>query len=86
MSLSPGNKSGDSFNFYPQKRIARWEPSLMGIIECTTSRGEFQRKRIKHLLKSSEVTKNTRIKINWYDFPRRALSKVILKPISFVTK
>ena len=28
MSLSPGNKSGDSFNFYLQKSIARWEPSF----------------------------------------------------------
>ena len=28
MSLSPGNKSGDSFNFCLQKSIARWEPSL----------------------------------------------------------
>ena len=28
MSLSPGNQSGDSFNFHLQKRIARWEPSL----------------------------------------------------------
>ena len=28
MSLSPGNKSSDSCNFYLQKDIARWEPSL----------------------------------------------------------
>ena len=28
MSLSPGNKSGDNVNFYLQKSIARWEPSL----------------------------------------------------------
>ena len=28
MSLSPGNKNGDSFNFYLQKSISRWEPSL----------------------------------------------------------
>ena len=29
MWLSPGNKSGDSFDFYLQKSIARWEPSLI---------------------------------------------------------
>ena len=28
MSLFPNNKSGDSFNFYLQKSIAWWEPSL----------------------------------------------------------
>ena len=28
MSLSPANKSGDSFNFYLQESIVRWEPSL----------------------------------------------------------
>ena len=28
MLLSPVNKSGNSFNFYVQKSIARWEPSL----------------------------------------------------------
>ena len=28
MLLLPGNKSGDSFNFYLQKSIDRWEPSL----------------------------------------------------------
>ena len=28
MSLSSGNKSGDSFNFYLQKSIARWKPSF----------------------------------------------------------
>ena len=28
MLLSPGNKRGDSFNFYLQRCIARWEPSL----------------------------------------------------------
>ena len=28
MLLSPGNKSSDTFNFYLQKSIARWEPSL----------------------------------------------------------
>ena len=28
MSLSPRNKSGNSFNFYLQKSIAQWEPSL----------------------------------------------------------
>ena len=28
MSLSPGNKSGDSFNFHLQNSIARWEPSF----------------------------------------------------------
>ena len=31
MSLSPGNKSDDSFNFYLQKSIARWEPNLRGV-------------------------------------------------------
>ena len=28
MPLSSGNKCGDSFNFYLQKSIARWEPSF----------------------------------------------------------
>ena len=28
MSLSPGNKGDDSFNFSLQKIIARWEPSF----------------------------------------------------------
>ena len=28
MSQSPGKKSGDSFNFYLQKSIARWEPNF----------------------------------------------------------
>ena len=28
MSLSPGNKSDYSFNFYLQKGFAQWEPSL----------------------------------------------------------
>ena len=28
MTLSPGNKSDESFNFYLQKSIARWELSL----------------------------------------------------------
>ena len=31
MSLSPGNKSGDSFNFYLLKSVARWEPILREI-------------------------------------------------------
>ena len=29
MLLSPGNKSGDIFNFYLQKSIARWKPSYI---------------------------------------------------------
>ena len=28
MSLSPENKSGNSFNLYLQKGIGRWEPSF----------------------------------------------------------
>ena len=28
ISLSPGNKSDDSFNFYLQKCIAQWEPNF----------------------------------------------------------
>ena len=28
MLLPPGNKRGDSFNFYLQRCIARWKPSL----------------------------------------------------------
>ena len=28
MLLSPANKHGNSFDFYLQKSIARWEPSL----------------------------------------------------------
>ena len=63
---------------------------LMGTIECTISQGEFQDKsikRMKHLLKSRKLTKQARNKISWYNFPScGVLSKVILKPISFITK
>ena len=38
MLLSPGNKSRDSFSFYLQKSIARWEPSL----SLTSSSACFQ--------------------------------------------
>ena len=34
MSLSPGNKSGDSFNFYLQESIARLEPSFKKYFEA----------------------------------------------------
>ena len=33
MSLLLGNKSDNSFNFYLQKSIARWEPSLSSGLE-----------------------------------------------------
>ena len=41
MSLSPGNKSGDSFNFYLQKSIAQWEPSLKEAIRHEKKRQQY---------------------------------------------
>ena len=32
MSLSPGNKSGNSFNFYLQNSVTLWKPSLREIM------------------------------------------------------
>ena len=38
MLLSPANKSGDSFNFFLEKSIALWEPSLKTPFLQNTSR------------------------------------------------
>ena len=63
MSLSPGNKSGDSFNFYLHKSIALWEPSLIG---NNSSQRKIHNKIITNMNKNNNNNnKNYEISLNF---------------------